>query len=282
MKGVILAGGSGTRLSPVTRCINKHLLPVYDRPMIVLAIEALATIGLVDLVIVTAASQVESFRHMLDDGGDYGARSLTFAGQPEPGGVADALRYARPHAEGQQLCVLLGDNIFGDALTAPAAAFAKQQGGARLLLKSVDCPQDFGVAEMRDGCIVALHEKPAAYVGSSAVVGAYFYDADVFEHCDRLTPGPRGEVEITDLNRCYLQQGNLEYDHLVGWWTDAGTFASLHHAGELVRDRGVNGRPPTSPTSAPTSAPTLPSASATSQTPQAPGPRNLNSLGGRP
>ena len=241
MKGVILAGGLGTRLMPLTRVTNKHLLPVYDRPMIYFPIECLVKAGIDDVLVVTGGEHAGDFLKLLRNGKHLGIQHLEYAYQEGEGGIADALKLAEEFADGGRICVVLGDNIIERHIRGAAEAFRAQKSGAKLLLKQVDDPQRFGVARL-DGAqrIAEILEKPEHPPSNLAVTGIYFYDADVFDICQTLEPSGRGELEITDVNNHYLKRGDLTYEVLEGWWTDAGTFESLHHASRLVADGGAN------------------------------------------
>ena len=239
MKGVILAGGLGSRLYPLTKITNKHLLPVYDRPMIYYPLQMLAEAGVRDILIVTGGNSAGDFLRLLENGEEIGC-SIRYAYQRGEGGIADALRLARDFAENDRICVVLGDNLFENSLAAHCRAFERQPCGARLLLKEVPDPERFGVAEIRGGRIVNIVEKPARPVSRLAVTGVYFYDESVFEKIARCQPSHRNELEITDVNNLFLAENSLEYSILEGWWTDAGTFDSLLRAQLLVaRSRGV-------------------------------------------
>ena len=240
MKGVILAGGLGSRLYPLTKITNKHLLPVYDRPMIYYPLQMLAEAGIRDILIVTGGNSAGDFLRLLENGEEVGC-SIRYAYQRGEGGIADALRLARDFAENDRICVVLGDNIFQDSLLPARQAFEKQPRGARLLLKEVPDPERFGVAEIRSGRIVSIVEKPARPVSRMAVTGVYFYDESVFEKIADCRPSHRNELEITDVNNLYMAENHLEYSILQGWWTDAGTFDSLLRAQQFVaRSRGVH------------------------------------------
>ena len=240
MKGVILAGGLGSRLYPLTKITNKHLLPVYDRPMIYYPLQMLAEAGIRDILIVTGGNSAGDFLRLLENGEEAGC-SIRYAYQRGEGGIADALRLARDFAENDRICVVLGDNLFENSLAAHCRAFERQPRGARLLLKEVPDPERFGVAEIRDGRIVNIVEKPARPVSRMAVTGVYFYDESVFEKIARCQPSQRNELEITDVNNLFLAENSLEYSVLEGWWTDAGTFDSLLRAQLLVaRGRGAS------------------------------------------
>jgi glucose-1-phosphate thymidylyltransferase len=241
MKGVILAGGLGTRLRPLTLVTNKHLLPVYDRPMIYYPIECLLNAGIQDILVVTGGDHAGDFLKLLKNGKDLGIRHLEYAYQEGEGGIAHALQLAEDFADGEKICVVLGDNIVEGNMRNAAGQFFTQKSGAKLLLKEVSDPQRFGVVRFDDeGAIAEIIEKPQNPPSSHAVIGVYFYDPDVFEICRTLKPSGRGELEITDVNNAYLQRGDLTYDVLDGWWTDAGTFESLYRATQLVAEGGAN------------------------------------------
>jgi len=241
MKGVILAGGLGSRLRPLTLVTNKHLLPVYDRPMIHYPIECLVNAGIDDVLIVTGGEHAGDFLKLLKNGKHLGVKHLEYAYQEGEGGIADALKLAEEFADGEKICVILGDNIIEGNIRKAADDFRAQKSGAKLLLKDVEDPQRFGVARFDgNGKIVEVIEKPKDPPSKSAVTGIYFYDADVFKVCQTLKPSGRGELEITDVNNYYLKRGDLTYETLEGWWTDAGTFESLHRASRYVAEAGAN------------------------------------------
>lgn len=240
IRGVVLAGGLGARLAPVTLVTNKHLLPVYDKPMIFYPIETLVRAGIVEILLVTGGEHAGDFLRVLGTGEQLGIRRLHYTYQQGEGGIADALRLAEPFAEGHRICVILGDNLIGKNIRAATAAFMEQKQGARILLKEVPDPERFGVVQLDNGRITRIIEKPADPPSNLAVIGIYFYDGRVFDIVRTLKPSGRGELEITDVNNAYLEQGTLEHDVLEGWWTDAGTFESLHSASNLVRDGGAN------------------------------------------
>jgi len=233
LKGVVLAGGTGSRLRPLTKVTNKHLLPVGKKPMIFYPIEKLSSIGIEEILIVTGVEHMGDVVGLLGSGKEFDCR-FTYKVQDEAGGIAQALGLAENFAGGQPLIVILGDNIFKASLREHAKHFLGQGNGARLLLKEVQDPKRFGVAEIRDGKIVGIDEKPARPKSNYAVTGIYFYDARVFEIIRTLRPSSRGELEITDVNNAYTAEGELSYGVLEGWWTDAGTFESLARANELV------------------------------------------------
>jgi glucose-1-phosphate thymidylyltransferase len=240
MKGIILAGGTGSRLFPLTRVTNKHLLPVYDKPMIYYPLQTLVDAGIGDILIVSGGSSAGDFLRLLRNGKDFGLERLNFAYQEGEGGIADALRLAEPFAAGDKICVVLGDNIIEGSIHAARLKFEKQSKGAKILLKEVHDPSRFGVPTLENGEIVHIDEKPAHPASSYAVIGIYFYDGTVFDRIRTLRPSDRKEYEITDVNNSYLKERQLTHDILEGWWTDAGTFESLWHAGNLVREKVAN------------------------------------------
>jgi glucose-1-phosphate thymidylyltransferase len=236
MKGVVLAGGLGSRLHPLTKVTNKHLLPVYHKPMIYYPIEALVTAGIDEILLVTGGNDAGDFLRLLGNGEAFGLRRINYAYQQGEGGIAHALSYAEQFAAGDPICVMLGDNIIERDFVEAARSFAQQQRGAKVLLKEVPDPHRFGVPVFDNGRIVAFEEKPKHPSSSYAVVGIYFYDARVFEIIRSLKPSARGELEITDVNNVYLSHHELTWSVLEGWWTDAGTFESLLLANNLVAD----------------------------------------------
>ena len=240
MRGVVLAGGLGSRLLPLTKVTNKHLLPVYDRPMIYYPIQALANAGIDEIMLVTGGNSAGDFLRLLGNGKDFGLKRLNYTYQEGEGGIADALRLAEHFADGESICVILGDNIIKGNIAHAADAFRKQQRGAKILLKDVKDPQRFGVPILEGDRVVKIEEKPANPRSSYAVTGMYFYDAHVFDIIQTLKPSGRGELEITDVNNAYIADGTLTWDLLEGWWTDAGTIESLHQANLLVAKTGAN------------------------------------------
>ncbi|TMA22173.1 MAG: spore coat protein [Deltaproteobacteria bacterium] len=236
MKGVILAGGTGSRLFPLTKVTNKHLLPVGREPMIYHPVRKLTEAGIDEICIVTGVDHMGDVVNLLGSGKDFACR-FTYKVQDEAGGIAQALGLAGNFAGRDLLCVILGDNIFEDSIAPYVAAFREQARGARLLLKQVPDPQRYGVAEVEGSKVIRVVEKPQAPKSDLAVVGIYFYDAEVFDIIATLKPSGRGELEITDVNNHYLRAGSLQCDRLAGWWTDAGTFDSLAFANELVRPK---------------------------------------------
>jgi len=240
MKGIVLAGGLGTRLYPLTKVTNKHLLPVYNRPMIYYPIQTLVNAGIHEILIVTGGNNAGDFLRLLGNGKEFGLRHLGYTYQEGEGGIADALRLAEYFAEGEPVCVVLGDNIIEGNVLHAAQAFQKQKIGAKILLKEVKDPQRFGVPVLEGERVVKIEEKPANPRSTYAVTGIYFYDSQVFEIIKTLRPSGRGELEITDVNNAYIQAGQLTWDVLDGWWTDAGTIESLLLANQLVAKTGAN------------------------------------------
>ena len=240
MKGVVLAGGLGSRLYPLTKITNKHLLPVFDKPMIYYPIQCLVNAGIDDILIVTGGNSAGHFLQLLRNGSDFGLKRLNYAYQEGEGGIADALKLAEAFAEGSSICVVLGDNLIERNIKKAVDDFKAQGGGAKIMLKEVHDPQRFGVATVEKGKVVKIVEKPKQPETNLAVIGLYLYDETVFDICRTLKPSNRGELEITDVNNEYIRRGNLTYEVLQGWWTDAGTFESLYRSSTLVRDNGAN------------------------------------------
>ena len=240
MKGVILAGGLGSRLSPLTRVTNKHLLPVYDKPMVYYPLECLVNAGVRDVMLVTGGDHAGDFLKLLGNGRDLGLDDLHYTYQKGEGGIADALRLAENFADGDKIAVVLGDNIIEKNIRHAADAFCNQKSGAKILLKEVPDPERFGVATIEDNTVIEIVEKPTKPKSNYAVVGIYMYDAQVFDIIRTLKPSGRGELEITDVNNEYIRRGALTCDILEGWWTDAGTFDSLFRANKLIAEGGAN------------------------------------------
>ena len=234
MKGIILAGGLGSRLRPLTKVTNKHLLPIYDKPMIYYPIETLVGAGIKDIMLVTGGNSAGDFLRLLGNGKDFGLDDIYYTYQEGEGGIADALKLCEHFANGERVCVILGDNIIQNGIASYVQRFEQQKSGARLLLKAVEDPERFGVAELEGDTIVGIQEKPTYPKSAYAVTGIYMYDARVFDYCRDLEPSSRGELEITDVNNAYIAAGDLQYDLLEGWWTDAGQFESLYHATNLI------------------------------------------------
>ncbi|HET7755160.1 MAG TPA: sugar phosphate nucleotidyltransferase [Anaeromyxobacteraceae bacterium] len=234
MKGIVLAGGTGSRLFPLTKVTNKHLLPVGREPMIFHPVKKLTSAGIDEILVVTGVDHMGDVVNLLGSGKDFGCR-FTYKVQDEAGGIAQALGLAENFAGTSPVCVILGDNVFQDDLGPFVRRFEEQQKkGARILLKRVHDAQRYGVAETRDGRIVGIEEKPKAPRSDLAVTGIYLYDGGVYGFIRGLKPSARGELEITDVNNAYLARGELQFDVLEGWWTDAGTFESLQVATQLV------------------------------------------------
>ena len=234
MKGIILAGGLGSRLRPLTKVTNKHLLPIYDKPMIYYPIETLVRAGIKDIMIVTGGNSAGDFLRLLGNGREFGLKDINYTYQEGEGGIADALKLCEHFAEGDRVAVILGDNIIQDDISPYVRKFEEQDSGARILLKEVEDPERFGCPELDGERIVRIEEKPIEPKSNYAVTGIYMYDRRVFDFCRRLKPSARGELEITDVNNAYIREGDLFYDVLEGWWTDAGQFESLYRANELV------------------------------------------------
>jgi glucose-1-phosphate thymidylyltransferase len=240
MKGVILAGGLGSRLHPLTKITNKHLLPVYDQPMIYYPIKTLINAGIEDIIIVTGGNSAGDFLRLLGNGKGFGLKHLNYTYQEGEGGIADALSLVEHFAADEPICVVLGDNIIEGNILAAADAYREQGGGAKILLKKVHDPQRFGVPELDGSKVLQIEEKPAEPKSDFAVIGVYFYDKTVFDVIKTLVPSGRGELEITDVNNHYIDRGEMTWDELEGWWTDAGTFESLLRASNMVAETGAN------------------------------------------
>jgi glucose-1-phosphate thymidylyltransferase len=234
MKGIVLAGGTGSRLFPLTKITNKHLLPIFDKPMIYFPIQTLVEAGIKDILLVTGGRNSGDFLRLLANGKEFGLAHLNYTYQEGEGGIADALALAEHFADGEKICVILGDNIIEGSIREAVDAFERQESGARILLKQVQDAERFGVAEMLGDRIVGIEEKPARPKSNHAVIGIYMYDGTVFDKVKTLVPSRRGELEITDVNNAYIREGTMTFSHLEGWWTDAGTFESLLRAANLV------------------------------------------------
>jgi len=239
MKGIVLAGGLGTRLHPLTKITNKHLLPIYNRPMIYYPIETMVEAGIRDILIVTGGNNAGDFLRLLGNGKQFGLNHINYAYQEGEGGIAEALSLAEYFGDQSSICVILGDNIVERSISAYVKNFQEQGAGARILLKKVDDPQRFGVPVLDGDSIVRIDEKPKDPASQYAVTGIYMYDASVFTKIKTLKPSQRGELEITDVNNAYINEGNMRYDILDGWWTDAGTFESLLRSSNLVRESEI-------------------------------------------
>jgi glucose-1-phosphate thymidylyltransferase len=240
MKGVILAGGLGTRLFPLTKITNKHLLPVYDQPMIYYPIRTLVNAGIHDIMIVTGGRKSGDFLSLLGNGKDFGLKHLNYTYQEGEGGIAEALGLCAHWAGKDKVCVVLGDNLIEKNIAKAARDYHAQGRGAKILLKEVHDPERFGVASVERGRVVEIVEKPKQPRSNLAVIGIYMYDERVWDVIQTLEPSDRGELEITDVNNWYIRDGSMTYEVLDGWWTDAGTFESLLGASNLVREGGAN------------------------------------------
>ena len=234
MKGVVLAGGLGTRLHPLTKVTNKHLLPIYNKPMIYYPIETLVNAGISEILIVTGGNNAGEFLRLLGNGKAFGLKHLDYTYQEGEGGIAEALGLAEHFADDGSIVVILGDNIIEGDIREAVESFKKQGEGAKILLKEVKDPERFGVAELQNDRIVNIEEKPKRPKSSYAVTGIYMYDSKVFQIIKGLEPSKRGELEITDVNNTYIHNGEMSFDILEGWWTDAGTFESLFRANALT------------------------------------------------
>lgn len=240
MKGVVLAGGTGSRLNPLTRVTNKHLLPVYDKPMVYYPIQTLVNAGIEEILLVTGGKNSGDFLRLLGNGRDFGLKHLNYTYQEGEGGIAEALGLAEHFAGKDSICVILGDNIIENNICMAVENFDRQKSGAKILLKEVEDAQRFGVAEIQGEKVLGIEEKPKLPKSNYAVIGIYMYDATVFEKIGRCKPSGRGELEITDVNNSYIAERSLTYEVLDGWWTDAGTFESLLRANNLVAETGAN------------------------------------------
>jgi len=234
MKGVILAGGLGTRLHPLTKITNKHLLPIYDRPMIYYPLQTLVDAGIDDILLVTGGNNAGDFLKLLGNGKEFGLKHLNYTYQEGEGGIAEALGLAEYFSEGDSVIVILGDNIIEKSIKTAVENFKHQGGGAKILLKEVEDPQRFGVAELDGEKVVNIVEKPKQPKSNLIVIGVYMYDSEVFEVIKTLKPSDRDELEITDVNNRYIQDNKMTFEVLDGWWTDAGTFESLYRANSLA------------------------------------------------
>jgi len=240
LKGVVLAGGLGSRLRPLTAVTNKHLLPVFNQPMIYYPIQTLVNAGITDIMIVTGGNSAGDFLKLLGNGKAFGLKHLNYTYQEGEGGIAAALSLVEHFAGDDAICVVLGDNIIEGNIRAAADSYREQRSGAKILLKRVPDPQRFGVPELNGKHVLRIEEKPAQPKSDYAVIGIYMYDARVFEIIRALKPSGRGELEITDVNNAYIERGEMTWDELAGWWSDAGTFESLLYASNLVAETGAN------------------------------------------
>jgi glucose-1-phosphate thymidylyltransferase len=242
MKGVVLAGGLGTRLLPLTKVTNKHLLPIYNKPMIYYPIGTLVTAGIREILIVTGGNNAGEFLRLLGNGRDFGLKDLHYTFQEGEGGIAEALDLAEAFSDGEPIAVILGDNIIEADISQAVRRFSEQKTGAKILLKEVDDPERFGVAEIQGDRIAGIEEKPRSPKSRFAVTGIYMYDRFVFDVIKTLEPSNRGELEITDVNNHYIRKGQMTFEVLDGWWTDAGTFESLFRANCLIAEKETGGR----------------------------------------
>ncbi len=240
MKGVVLAGGLGTRLRPLTSVTNKHLLPVYDQPMIYYPLQTLVNAGITDIMVVTGGNSAGDFLRLLGNGKTFGLKHLNYTYQEGEGGIAQALSLVEHFCSGESVCVVLGDNIIEGNIRAAVADYHRQGGGAKIILKKVPDPQRFGVPRLEGKRVVRIDEKPVKPQSDYAVIGIYMYDETVYDIIRDLKPSGRGELEITDVNNAYIERDAMTWDELEGWWTDAGTFESLLHASNLVAETGAN------------------------------------------
>lgn len=240
MKGVVLAGGLGSRLRPLTRVTNKHLLPVYNKPMIFYPIQTLVDAGIVDIMLVTGGNSAGEFLRLIGNGEEFGLRHMNYTYQKTEGGIADALSLCRHFVGNDKVVVVLGDNFIQGSIRSAVEDFDRQPSGAKIFLKEVDNPTDFGVAVLEGDKVTRIIEKPKEPPTNLAVIGIYMYDSDVFEICNTLKPSDRGELEITDVNNEYIRRGTMTYDILDGWWADCGSFEALLRSNMLVaRENGV-------------------------------------------
>ena len=240
MKGIVLAGGLGTRLLPLTKVTNKHLLPVHDSPMIYYPLRTLINAGITDILLVTGGNNAGDFLRLLGNGSEFGLKHINYTYQEGEGGIAAALDLAEFFAAGEKICVVLGDNIIEKNICQAVEAFRRQKDGAQILLKKVPDPQRFGVPVFEGKRVVRIEEKPKHPKSEYAVTGIYMFDRTVFDIIKTLKPSNRGELEITDVNNTYIERGNMSWEVLDGWWTDAGTFDSLLAASRLVAETGAN------------------------------------------
>ncbi|MGB2697798.1 MAG: sugar phosphate nucleotidyltransferase [Candidatus Zixiibacteriota bacterium] len=241
MKGLVLAGGLGTRLYPLTKITNKHLLPVYDRPMIFYPLQTLINAGIKDIMIVTGGNNAGDFLRLLGNGKEFGLKHLHYTYQEREGGIAEALSLAEHFAEGERIVVILGDNIIEWNIVEAVREFKRQKSGARIMIKKVRNPKDYGAAELKSNRIVKIVEKPQKPSSNYAVLGIYMYDNEVFDIIRTLKPSKRGELEITEVNNAYIKKGNLTYSILKGYWADAGaSIDALLNANSFVAKHGAN------------------------------------------
>lgn len=240
MKGVVLAGGLGTRLRPLTAVTNKHLLPVYNQPMIYYPIQTLVNAEIRDIMVVTGGNSAGDFLRLLGNGKAFGLQHLNYTYQEGEGGIAEALSLVEHFAADGPVCVVLGDNIIQGNIRSAVDAYRRQRSGAKIMLKKVPDPQRFGVPRLDGRRVVRIEEKPARPQSEYAVIGIYMYDHTVYDIIRSLKPSGRGELEITDVNNAYIERNAMTWDELEGWWTDAGTFDSLLRASNMVAETGAN------------------------------------------
>jgi glucose-1-phosphate thymidylyltransferase len=240
LKGVVLAGGLGTRLRPLTSVTNKHLLPVFNQPMIFYPIQTLVNAGITDIMVVTGGSSAGDFLRLLGNGKAFGLKHLNYTYQEGEGGIAEALSLVEHFAAGEPVCVVLGDNIIEGNIADAVRAYRHQGRGAKIILKKVSDPQRFGVPKLDGKRVVRIEEKPKVPQSDYAVIGVYMYDAEVYDIIRTLEPSGRGELEITDVNNAYIDRDEMTWEELEGWWTDAGTFESLLRASNMVAETGAN------------------------------------------
>lgn len=244
MKGVVLAGGLGSRLLPLTRVTNKHLLPVYNKPMIFYPIQTLVDAGITEIMLVTGGNNAGDFLRLIGNGEDFGLKQMHYTYQKTEGGIADALALARHFVGDDKVCVILGDNFIQGSIANAVQDFEAQDSGAKIFLKEVPDPREFGVADLDGKVVKQIIEKPKDPPSPYAVIGIYMYDATVFDICATLKPSGRGELEITDVNNEYIRRGTMTYEVLEGWWADCGSFEALHRSNTLVaREHGLNVTP---------------------------------------
>jgi len=240
VKGIVLAGGLGSRLRPLTAVTNKHLLPVYDQPMIYYPVQTLVNAGINDIMIVTGGNSAGDFLKLLGNGKAFGLKHLNYTYQEGEGGIAEALALVEHFAAGEPVCVVLGDNIIEGNIGSAVRAYRDQGRGAKIILKKVPDPERFGVPELDGQRVIRIDEKPTAPKSRYAVIGIYMYDGAVYDIIRTLKPSGRGELEITDVNNAYIARNEMTWEELEGWWTDAGTFESLLRASNFVAETGAN------------------------------------------
>jgi len=241
MKGVVLAGGLGTRLMPLTRVTNKHLLPVYDKPMVFYPIQTLVAAGITEIMLVTGGNNAGDFLRLIGNGEEFGLKQMNYAYQKTEGCIADALKLAHHFVGDDKVAVVLGDNFIQGSIRTAVEDFESQPCGAKIFLKEVHYPKEFGVAVLEGDKVINIIEKPEVPPSNFAVIGIYLYDSDVFDICTSLVPSGRGELEITDVNNEYVRRGTMTYEVLDGWWADCGSFEALFRSNMLVaKDRGLD------------------------------------------